>query len=68
MALQAIITGSAQPMFSDSGKNEGQVVESLQAAIIDGPGPPTGNTTASMWAWVAYAAADAMLAARKEAK
>ena len=67
MALQGIITGSAHPIYSDDGINQGLVVESIQWAITDGPGSPGkgSNSICEIWAWVAYASADAMLAQRE---
>jgi hypothetical protein len=70
MALQGIIAGSGHPIFDDHGENKGQAQDSIQEALTDGPGPPhqESNSTCSNWAWIAYCTADAMLAARKEAK
>lgn len=66
MALQGIIAGSAHPIFSDDGKNEGLVPESVQSGLMFGPGDRSGGEpTDQIWAWVAYAAADAMLVQRE---
>jgi hypothetical protein len=66
MALQGIISGSAHPIFSDHGSNEGLVEESIQSALIDGPGDldPDSNSIRTIWAWIAYGVADAMIAKR----
>jgi hypothetical protein len=66
MALQGIISGSAHPLFDDHGNNRGMPENTIHDAMVNGPGK-TGvddNSPVSDWAWIAYASADAMLAAR----
>lgn len=65
-ALAGVISGSAHPIFSDHGSNEGLVQESIQSAIIDGPGKldSDSNSIRTIWAWTAYCVADAMLKQR----
>jgi hypothetical protein len=67
-ALAGVISGSAQPIFSDHGINEGLVKESIQSAIIDGPGKldENSNSIRTIWAWTAYCVADAMLKQREK--
>jgi hypothetical protein len=67
MALQGIIAGSGSAVLDDNGSSIGNVDDSIQNAIINGPGSsdPNSNSIASGWAWIAYCVADAMLAARK---